>query len=173
MAAPDFWKRLKGAFLNKRKVVIVGVGNPLRGDDGIGPYIIQNLKEILEFGGFNQDTNLELLDCGEAPENYLQPILNAKPQMLLVIDAADMGESPGTLKFFKKEALCGLSISTHNASLALFLDYVKNHSPKTEIILLLLQPFKRVLGEELSPPVRKSGENFARRLVESITRKEK
>jgi len=56
--------RLKG------RVLILGVENPLRGDDGAGSYLIQQL---------NGRVNAALLDCGEVLENFLGKIAESQP----------------------------------------------------------------------------------------------
>ena len=49
------------------KALIVGIGNRLRGDDGVGPEIINRLSSPLP--------HLLLFDVGETPENYLGKIV--------------------------------------------------------------------------------------------------
>ena len=80
-------KKLRGS-----KTVIVGIGNILKGDDGVGPLICQQLH--------NNQICAELIDAGTVPENYIQPIVRKAPQNLIVIDAIDFGAAPGTINIF-------------------------------------------------------------------------
>ena len=73
--------------LNKLRgssTVIVGIGNTLKGDDGAGPLICEQL---------NAKVCAEVIDAGTVPENYIQKIIKKAPQNLLVIDAIDFGAS--------------------------------------------------------------------------------
>ncbi|MHC4364602.1 MAG: hypothetical protein ACYSTJ_03955 [Planctomycetota bacterium] len=56
-------KKLRGP-----KTVIVGIGNILKGDDGVGPLICQQLR--------GNEICAELIDAGTVPENYIQPIVH-------------------------------------------------------------------------------------------------
>ena len=47
--------------------MILGIGNPLRGDDAVGLKVIQNLSGRIP-------GNVLLLECGMTPENYLGKI---------------------------------------------------------------------------------------------------
>ncbi len=48
-----------------KRTVILGVGNPLHGDDAIGPNLVDRLRGRLE---------ATLINAGEVPENYLSTI---------------------------------------------------------------------------------------------------
>ncbi|MDD5495957.1 MAG: hypothetical protein PHP46_02505, partial [Candidatus Omnitrophica bacterium] len=61
--AQDIKKRIKG------KLAIVGIGNIIRGDDGLGPKFIEMIRA--------RRLNIHLFDCGTAPENYIFPILSS------------------------------------------------------------------------------------------------
>ena len=65
---------------NSRKIIILGIGNESKGDDGVGPYIIKRLKI------FNKNPNLVLIDAGVVPENYIQKIINFNPETIIIID---------------------------------------------------------------------------------------
>lgn len=88
-------------------VVILGVGNRWRGDDGIGPCVIDRLQGR---------TTALLFDCGTAPENYVGLVVAARPDRLLLIDACAFGGFPGEFRFFGREDIeriaAGL-VSTH------------------------------------------------------------
>jgi len=64
---------------------VLGIGNPLRGDDAVGLRIIQNLM------GKVPDDVL-LLECEMVPENYLSKIEQFKPTHVLMVDAAQLNE---------------------------------------------------------------------------------
>ncbi|MGD9015417.1 MAG: hydrogenase 3 maturation endopeptidase HyCI [Candidatus Omnitrophota bacterium] len=131
----------------KSKLAIVGIGNMLKGDDQVGPLLIQRLQG---------KTDACLFDCGQVPENYVQPIIETAPQTIFIIDAADWGGLIGELRLIKKEEVKNFSFSTHNASLGLFWDYLKNELPLANIIIIGIQVGKRDLMQSLSPEVESS-----------------
>ena len=128
----------------KTRTAIVGIGNMLKGDDQLGPLLIKKLQG---------KTRAYLFDCGEVPENYIQPIINANPETIIIVDASDWGGEIGEIRLIKKEEIKNFSFSTHNASLGLFLDYLKSELPLANIIIIGVQAGKRGLMKALSPGV--------------------
>jgi len=137
------------------KVLIVGIGNPLRGDDGVGPEIINRLNNPLP--------RLLLFDVGETPENYLGKIVKQKPDTMVLIDAVDFGSSPGTIKIIEKDDIKDESLSTHNASLNLVAKYLQKET-SADVFLLGIQPKTTEFGREISRPVREGLEKIVRML---------
>lgn len=128
------------------RAVILGVGNVLRGDDAAGPLICERLAGRLAAAVF---------DAGAAPENYVGPILRAEPEVLLVIDAVDSGNSPGWIGVFAPADIHRFTFSTHALSLHLFLDRLRRDRP-LEARLIGIQVGRRGLGEGVSPQVREA-----------------
>lgn len=133
--------------LLKGKAIILGIGNVMRGDDGAGPILISRLK---------RKTRANLLDCGEVPEDYTQPIIDAKPDKIVVVDAADWNGLPGEIKSIDPEEINNLSFSTHDSSLKMFMKYLRKHLPKVSIIIIGIQPKRRGFLDSLSPEVEKA-----------------
>ena len=137
------------------KVSIVGIGNRLRGDDGVGPEIINRLKNPLP--------QLLLFDVGEVPENYLGKIVKEKPNTIVLIDAVDLGSPPGTIKIIEKDDIRDESLSTHNVSVKLVAKYLQKET-SADVFLLGIQPETTEFGKEISQPVRESLEKIVRML---------
>ena len=123
--------------------VIVGIGNTLKGDDGAGPLVCEQL------GG---KVCAELIDAGTVPENYIQTIIRKAPQNLLVIDAIDFGAPAGTINIFKPEQLNSLAFSTHTLSPRLFVDLVCQDI-KVDAYFIGIQPAQMQLGQPQSEQV--------------------
>ena len=145
--------KLKDRF--QGKVLIVGIGNRLRGDDGVGPEIINRLNNPLP--------HLLLFDVGEAPENYLGKIVKQKPDTIVLIDAVDLGSSPGTIKIIEGDDIRDESLSTHNSSLNLVANYLQKET-SADVFLLGIQPETTEFGREISRPVREGMEKIVRML---------
>jgi len=137
------------------KVVIAGVGNMLKGDDGFGPYMIQQLQDQVK---------AVLFDCGTAPENFLGPIRRQHPDTILVLDAADFSEKPGEIEIFDASRWQGGGFTTHNFSLGLLADFLIADTD-AGIYLLAVQPKSIGLGQPMSPEVKEACRKLKRGLL--------
>ncbi len=118
----------------------------MRGDDAAGIEVIRLLKK-------RKKTNAVLIDAGTVPENYLNKISETNPDIIILIDAADMQQPPGTVLELSPEDLGCFSFSTHSGSLSLVIDYLKQET-KADIRLIGIQPGKRDVGAEMTKQVR-------------------
>lgn len=131
----DFKSRLKG------KVVILGIGNALRSDDGAGSVLASRIKGKTPFVVF---------DASVSPENYLEKIIKEKPDTVVLIDAVDFGAKPGEFKFLQAQDIKTVNLfATHNASISLTINYLQNNL-KADIIILIIQPKSVNFGDKLS-----------------------
>ncbi len=156
-AVPSLKDRLKG------RIVVVGIGNTLRGDDGAGPELIRKLK--------NSPSNIRystlyLIDAGEVPENYLQKIAGYKPDTVLLVDAVDFRGRPGATRIAGASVIRNDSVSTHNASLKLIMEYLEKET-RADIFLLGIQPGNLTFGSGLSEPVKQALDRIKRTLFNS------
>ena len=130
------------------KVLLIGVGNTLRGDDGAGPEVVAALEG---------KTKAVLLDVGEVPESYTGRILAGQADTIVLIDAADFGAAPGDVAVLETEDMTGSSLSTHQLPLDLFFRYLRENS-QARIFALGIQPAQLGLGEPMSAAVADSVE---------------
>jgi len=128
------------------RVLIVGIGNRQRGDDGVGPVLIDKLSSA----GF---TNI--LDVGTVPENYTKFIIQYCPDTVILVDALSFGGRPGNWRIFTPDECNEYGFSTHNASLNVFASYIRQYIP-AKIFLLGIQPATIAFQEGLSPELEKS-----------------
>ena len=133
--------------LRNTKTLIVGIGQTLKGDDGVGPVVCEKLRQA--------KVSTEVIDAGTAPENYIQPIIKKAPQNLLIIDAVDFGAPAGVIKLFKPEKLSSIFASTHTPSPRLFIDIIRKDI-KVNVYFLGIQPARTNLGQTLSAPVNRA-----------------
>ena len=128
----------------KGKVGVLGIGNTLRSDDGVGSLLAVRIKEKVRF---------TVYDAGSSPENYLGKIIKDNPGTVLIIDAVDSGGQPGNFRIWEKEEFKTVNLfSTHNASLSLTINYLQSHI-KADILILGIQPKTLAFGDILSPEV--------------------
>jgi hydrogenase 3 maturation protease len=146
------------AELTGRRVVVLGVGNAMRGDDGFGPAVAARLAGAVV---------APVLDGGSAPENLAGVLRRAAPEVLLVLDAADFGGAPGELRLLAANELAAGGPSTHAASLAMLFDYLRAGCG-TESRVLAVQAGSLTLGDGLSAPVSAAAERAAAMLRETL-----
>ena len=153
---------LAGAIRQKiqGKVAIIGLGNIIRGDDGLGPKLIELLKE--------RQANAVLFDCGTVPENYIFPILSTACDTVILVDAADMALAPGAVKVFGLDEIANVSFSTHNPSPRLFTDLLKTGKETMHIFVVSVQPKSMTLGQSLSEEVQAGLEVLADALLDAL-----
>jgi hydrogenase 3 maturation protease len=145
------------------KVMILGVGNKLRRDDGVGPYLIEQLEGRVD---------AVLLDCGEVPENYLGKIAEIHPDNIVIIDAVGLGASPGAVALLNNDELVGKNWSTHHASLKLFTNYLKADIG-SNIFIIGIQPKSTDYGSILSVEVKKTASLLKQIILKALKPRQK
>ncbi|MCK4409436.1 MAG: hydrogenase maturation protease [Candidatus Eisenbacteria sp.] len=127
----------------KGKVIVVGIGNTLRADDGAGSLVAERLRER------HPDV---VFDAAQAPENYLAPIRRADPDVVVLVDAADFEGSPGEVRLATAEDVEGLMMGTHAAPLSMFMR-VLGHETGADVRLVAVQVATTTLGASLTHEV--------------------
>jgi hydrogenase 3 maturation protease len=138
-------QRLKG-----RRSLLVGVGNELCGDDGVGSLLAQRLGGRLR---------IPSLDVADVPENYIGPIESFGAEVVLVVDAVDFGGRPGDLALLELPELVDQHLFSHKAGLGLTFQAMEA-SNRPEVLVLGIQPASIVPGRALSPEVQASLEGL-------------
>lgn len=157
-------KDLKNWFVDAKKIVVAGIGNPIRSDDYVGLKIIENLR------GKVPET-VCLLECETVPENYLSEIENFKPTHVLLVDAAFLELKPGEASLVDSERMMDYSaISTHALPLKIFCEHLKK-ATDAKIGLLLIEPKNMDFGEGLSVEVEAEAERLTKLLLELLVQR--
>lgn len=147
-------------------VLVLGLGNPLRGDDGIGPRVVAELRHR------GLPEGVEAIDGGTGGLDVLRVMEGW--DAVIVVDAAEIGRDPGAfVRFTLEEArlhLHGGGFSLHNAGLpeAVALASALNH-PLPPITIFGVQPERIGWEEGLSPAVEKALPALVRAVLEEAT----
>jgi hydrogenase 3 maturation protease len=150
-------KELKNWLSDARRVVVAGIGNPMRMDDFVGTRIAQNLRGKVS-------ERVQLIECETVPESFIQQITDFCPSHVLLIDAAMLNLEPGDTRFIEPERLTfSPALSTHMLPLRIFCECVTKIT-RAKIALLLIQPKKAEFGEGLTPEVNASSRIIAQHL---------
>ncbi|GMV08188.1 MAG: peptidase M52 [Gemmatimonadota bacterium] len=132
------------------RTVVLGVGSPLMGDDGVGVAAVELLRRAL-----GPVEGVDLLDGGTWGMQLLPAIEDA--ECLLVLDAIHDGQAPGTVVRLEKEELPRLlyqKVSPHQIDLreVFAVAELKGRFP-ARAVALGVQPQVVELRDGLSPPV--------------------
>lgn len=147
-------------------ILVLGVGNPLLADEGLGPRAVEELSRRYRFS-----PEIALLDGGTAGFSLLPRILEA--ERLLVLDAIQAGEPPGTVFTLDGDTLPparGGKLSPHQIGLAEVLALARVQGGPAEVVVLGVEPKSLNLGIGLSPPVARALERLVEAAIEQLAR---
>jgi hydrogenase maturation protease len=134
--------------------LIIGYGNPLRGDDGFGWHAAMRLLDLIH------DAGIEILAVHQLTPELMDPISRAR--RVIFIDAA-VGEDAGKLTVATLETTGGpVPAFTHFATPAALLEGARSlYGARPEALLITVVGLDFEIGEELSEPVRVALESLA------------
>lgn len=144
--------------LARGKMVVVGIGNTLRADDGAGSLVAERLRD--RHPGV-------VFDAAQAPENYLAPIRRAEPDVVVLVDAADFGGSPGEVRAATAGDVEGLMMGTHAAPLSMLMKVLGDET-RADVRLVAVQVATTTLGEGLTREVADAVESLVSQLGELL-----
>jgi hydrogenase 3 maturation protease len=157
-------KDLKNWFIDAKKIVVAGIGNPIRSDDYVGLRIVEGLKGKVS-------DSVCLLECETVPENYLIEIEEFRPTHVLLVDAAFLELKSGEASLVEAERMMDYSaISTHALPLKIFCEHLKKTSD-AKIGLLLIEPKNIDFGEGLSVEVEAAAQRLIKLLLELFVKR--
>lgn len=143
------------------KTVIVGIGNVLRGDDGLGSYLVERLQKKLDVPCINAESSLD---------RYVGKIARERPDTVLLIDAVHLGEEPGAFEIIKAEDVVDTKTSTHDLTPRSATDILKRRIDG-KVYLLGVQPANLQLGEPISRKIKKTVHYLERRIARAAKRR--
>lgn len=133
---------------DKKEIVVLGLGNPLMSDEGIGGFIIESFASRAD-----KYENVDFIDAGTGGINLLHLIANRKKAIL--VDCAYMGQEPGTIKRFVPEQVKSVKqlvhLSLHEVDVLKVIEMAKELGlcPQ-EIIIFGIEPAAVEQNQELS-----------------------
>ncbi len=137
--------------METRRIGVLGIGNVLMGDDGVGPYTVKMLEARYKF-----PKQVELQDVG-TPGLGISSVFSDYEAVIL-IDAVNAKKNPGEVKVYRKDELVLVPvkqrISPHDPALveALLFAELSGKCPK-EVLLVGIVPETCELGCGLSAAV--------------------
>ncbi len=146
-------------------VAVVGLGNLILSDEGVGVHVIRRLAEAY---GFPDD--VALIDGGTSAIDLLDQLIDA--EHIIFIDAAQTGGPPGSIVALEGARLpvwFRQRMSPHQIGLADLLATLSlmDHAPKS-VTLIGIEPQSMELGTELTPKIDAAADQALEKVVERL-----
>jgi len=129
------------------ELAVVALGNPYRRDDGVGPALVDRLRD-------RELPSVDCLDLGDAGFDLVHVVVDY--EAIVIVDAVDFGGDPGEVVVFDPADADGTrdrraSHGTDAFELLAMAGRLKGTSPTVRVVGI--QPAETGFGEGLSPPV--------------------
>lgn len=135
---------------------MVGIGNEFNGDDAAGVLVVRTLQEKL-----SESDCVLLIEGGTAPENTTGRLRRFRPDLVLMIDSAEMAQPAGWVMLVEMESVDGLSASTHTLPPSVLAKFLQSELG-CRVVLLGIQPATLDFDAPLSPAVKESVRSVSR-----------
>jgi hydrogenase maturation protease len=150
-----------------KKITILGIGNTLFSDEGVGIHLLPLLEEAMR-----DYENIEIIDGQTDGMKLLGPVEDA--QNLIIIDAINAGKEGGTIIKLEGDeipAYFGIKMSIHQIGFqeVLFAAKMRERYPD-QIIMFGMQPTSLELGVELSETNRGRLRDLAKEVINQVNR---
>jgi hydrogenase maturation protease len=153
-----------------KKIVIIGIGNPLRQDDGIGILLLEKLNERKK----DFSKKIEFIDAGTGGMNLLHYF--SYFDVVFLLDAVNFKGKVGEVKFFELNNILEnktfLSLSTHETDFIKIIQLSKNLNelPKN-FYIIGVQPKDTTYGNKISNEILKKIDDIINYLIIEIENK--
>ncbi len=141
---------------NVGTIKIIGFGNVLMGDDGVGIRVIEELQKLALF---TNNENIELIDGGTSGVDLVFMIQQA--DRAVIIDAVDAGQETGQIVVFTPDEIKNIkkkkkglkSFSLHDIDLAEVFELLKTLNIPVKVIIIGIKPKTVGYSDRLSPEI--------------------
>jgi hydrogenase 3 maturation protease len=142
-------------------VVILGIGNELRGDDAAGVLVARKLKKKI-----TNRSDILCIEGAEAPENFTSVIRRFSPNLVILVDAGALSLETGSIRWLSTEDISG-GMGTHGLSLADFSLYLQQEI-KCQTGFLVIQAGTNDFGDPLTLAVKRAIHRAVNTLSEQL-----
>ena len=149
---------------------VFGCGNPLIGDDGFGPAVIERLENH-----HTVPADTDCIDVGTSIRGILFDLLldEKKPKQILLVDAVDQpGRKPGEVFEIDVGSVTPAKttdFSPHQFPTVNMLQQIKDHTPiDVRVLVVQTGTLPSEVRPGLSPPVRDAVPVMCRFIIETL-----
>jgi hydrogenase 3 maturation protease len=147
---------------------VVGVGQELNGDDAAGVLVARSLakrqRAVSSDARRPVPISLHVIEAAHAPENCTGVIRRIGPDFVILVDAADMGDPAGTVRWLDWRDADGLTTSTHTLQPSMVARYLATELA-CDVALIGVQAQDTSLGAPVSVAVRRAVRTVAQGLA--------
>lgn len=150
---------------DKRKILILGIGNILMGDEGVGVHVVNSLENMA------LPADVECLDGGTGSFQLLEPMQSAK--RVILIDATIDGQEAGSIRRLQPKFSRDYprTLTAHDIGLKDLLDafYLMGRTPKVTLFAVSIPPLQDMhvgLSEMITAALPKVAAKVIREAVE-------
>jgi len=144
---------------NQKRIVVLGIGNLLKGDDGVGVRVVEALER-----GEALPPGVALVDGGTGGPTLMTEFAGAAA--LIIVDAGELGAKPGTVREFGLEEVAETNaprpFSLHDVGVMGMIDLTRQVGELPPVVrFVVIQPERFDTGDRLSPAVAASVDRAA------------
>ena len=147
------------------KIKIIGIGNPLAGDDGVGIRVIEELKKK------RLPENVEIIDAGCDPFIMLEHLDCKK---VIVIDAVKMGKKAGSVVNFATDDVSIIddtkNFSLHGVGLGYALKLKRKFYRDIDVRVIGIEPFDVTPGKKITDNLKQIIPVAVKNVMEEISK---
>lgn len=145
------WQAELGRLLqSEQKIVIIGVGHPLRGDDYVGSYVLKQVINRLA----PKPRHVSFYDAEDRVESIITRAAEANPNQVIFIDSCEMNAQPGEIHLISISETDYPFFTTHGIPLKLLSERLL---PQSEAWVVAIQPKQVEFSERMSQEVCEAG----------------
>lgn len=148
---------------SRKKTLVLGLGNILMGDEGVGVHVVRALEQ------HTLPSGVECLDGGTGGFTLLEPLQSA--DLILLVDAADDGNPPGTVtrttpRFSRDYPP---TLTAHDIGVKDLLDifYIQGGGPEVVLYAIAIDP-RQPISMELSAGAAKAADEAVARILAEL-----
>ena len=150
----------------KKATVVLGLGNPLMADEGIGVYLVDRLARMAD-----RYPEVDFIDAGTGGMSVLHLIEGRNKAVF--IDCAFMDEAPGTLRRFTPEEVLSAKVlahqSLHEADLLQIISLAERFGQCPErIVIFGIQPEAVEMRQSLSTLLMDKTEHYLSEILSEL-----
>jgi hydrogenase 3 maturation protease len=139
-----------------RSPVLIGIGNELNGDDGVGPIVADKLADSTKFTVFN---------AGTQPDNFTGKITLMEPSHVVMVDAAMIEGEGGSIDAVPLQTVDDVCFHTHYLPLRHIVQRLIDKC-SCKVLVIGIKPVSMEPGDSLSPPVKEAADKLVKMIKE-------
>ena len=127
-------------------VVVMGIGNPCRGDDAAGGLVVAQIRDA---------PGVSAIDAQDVPENHWRQVANQRPDTIILVDSVNLYSAPGCVAVLDKDRIAGYWPTTHRMPVGVLMSYFERET-HARIFMVGIQPGQTEFMQSVSEEVKAS-----------------